>query len=113
MGNFMEPWEPGEERESTLVFIGKNLNREELKKEFEACLVTPESLEEKKKKLRFAVGDKVKCNTGDVWPDGEVVALMYRDNGMPPGMVAPYQVKLANGSLIYAPADDNDVIRKA
>ena len=40
-GNFMEEWEADEPRESKLVFIGKNLNREELRKAFEACAATP------------------------------------------------------------------------
>jgi len=38
---------------------------------------------------------------------------MYRDDGMPPGMVAPYQVKLDSGDLIYAPEDSDELIRKA
>lgn len=72
-GNFMERWEPGEKRESKLVFIGKNLNRDELQKAFAACLITPESQEAKKKALRFAVGQRVKCKTGgDEWSAGEV-----------------------------------------
>jgi len=51
--------------------------------------------------------------TGKGWDDGEVVAHLYRDEYMPPGMVAPYQIKLANGNLIYAPADDDRCIRRA
>ena len=43
----------------------------------------------------------------------QVVALMYREDFMPPGMVAPYQIKLDKGDLIYAPADEDDIIRKA
>ena len=112
-GDFMEPWEPGETRESKLVFIGKNLDRAELTKSFEACKATPEAEEARKKALRFQVGSRVECNTGGgSWSPGKVVALMYRDDGMPSGMVAPYQVQLDNGDLIYAPADDAEVIRK-
>ena len=113
-GNFMEPWEPDEPRESKLVFIGKNLNKEELTKAFHACSASKEAQEKRLKMLRFALGDKVQCKTGpNQWSDGEVVELMYRDEQMPPGMVAPYQVKLASGSLIYAPADEEELIRKA
>jgi G3E family GTPase len=113
-GNFDEKWKPEEERQSKLVFIGKNLDHAALKEGFAACIVTPEVLEKKKKTLRFAMGDTVECKTGEGWSKGEIVALMYRDEYMPPGMVAPYQVKLAsNGSLIYAPADSNDLVRKA
>ena len=92
---------------------GKNLDHEALKKAFAACEVTPELLEKKRKMLRFGVGDKVKCNTGNGWQAGEVVALMYRDEYMPPGMTAPYQVQIDGGSLIYAPADTDELIRKA
>ena len=39
---------------------------------------------------------------------------MYRDSSMPPGMVAPYQVKLLDGGdLIYVPADEDAVCKKA
>jgi hypothetical protein len=36
---------------------------------------------------------------------------MYRDDFMPPGLVAPYQVELPDGTLIWAPEDDDDFIR--
>ena len=114
-GNFdeEEKWAPGEPRSSKLVFIGKNLDKAALKAAFSACAATPEALEKKKKSLRFAIGAKVQCNTGEGWQDGEVVQLMYRDEFMPPGMVAPYQVQLASGDLIYAPQDSDELIRKA
>lgn len=113
-GNFEEPWGPEEPHENKLVFIGKNLNREELKASFEACLVTPENMEKKKQSLRFAVGDAVQCRTGsNSWSKGKVVDLLYREEFMPPGMVAPYQVELEDGALIFAPRDEDPVIRKA
>ncbi len=34
------PWKEGEERTNSLIFIGRNLDREELNKGFEACLAT-------------------------------------------------------------------------
>jgi G3E family GTPase len=113
-GNFdeEETWKEGETRESKLVFIGKNLDKEALKSGFEKCAVTPELEEKKRKALRFAVGAKVECRTGEGWQKGEVAALMYRDEFMPQGVVAPYQVKLDSGSLIYAPHDDDALIRK-
>jgi len=112
-GNFDEEWAPDEVRESKLVFIGKNIDHEALKAAFTACAVTEESKEKKLKALRFGIGSKVECNTGSGWKKGEVVKLMYREDGMPPGMVAPYQVQLENGGCIYAPADQDEVIRKA
>jgi len=115
-GNFEEPWGADEPRRSKLVFIGKNLDKDALTKAFEACLATPERREKKLKALRFNVGDKVQCKTGSGkkgWTNGEVVALMYRDDSMAPGAAAPYQVKLDNGDLIYAPLDEDRLIRKA
>ena len=113
-GNFdEEKWQPDEKRCSKLVFIGKNLNHAELKAGFDACIATPEQQEKKKKAMRFAIGDRVSCNTGGGWQPGAVATLMYRDEYMPPGMVAPYQVKLDSGGLIYAPQDTDELIRKA
>jgi len=114
-GDWDGEWDEDEKRESKLVFIGKNLDKQELTKSFAACLETEERATKKRKSLRFAVGDKVECNTDEGWKTGEVMQLMFRDEDwdMPPGMVAPYQVKCADGSLIYAPADSEDLIRKA
>ena len=111
-GDFTEAWLPGEERTSKLVFIGKNLDHAALKAAFAACLITPEMKEKKLKSLRFGIGDKVQCKTGAGWSKGTVVQLMWRGPGMPPGMVAPYQVELESGDLIYAPHDDDQLIRK-
>lgn len=67
--------------------------------------------------LRFTVGDRVECRverkTGCYkWTCGTIVALEYRDSQMPSGMVAPYQVELDDDEgLIYAPKDDDRVIR--
>merc|ERR1711937_214451 len=55
-GTFDEEWGPDEVRDSKLVFIGKNLNKEALKSGFAACAATPELDAEKKKKLRFKIG---------------------------------------------------------
>jgi len=112
-GNFQDNWEDDETRESKLVFIGKNLEHDKLRAAFKACAATEEKKKEKEAALRFKMGDKVKCNTGEGWKVGEVVALMYRDDYMPPGVVAPYQVKLDDGNCIYAPADEDELIRKA
>ena len=112
-GDFDEAWTSGETRQSKLVFIGKNLDHAELKAAFAACAVTDDSRQKKLKSLRFGVGDKVECNTGGSFQKGEVKSLMYREEGMPPGMVAPYQVKLQSGSMIYVPEDTDGFVRKA
>jgi hypothetical protein len=70
------------------------------------------SFYETKKSLRYGVGDRVTCNKGGQWSMGTVVRLMYRHNRMPPNMFHPYQIKLDDGELIYAPADRDAVIQK-
>jgi len=119
--SFDQPWGADETRENKLVFIGKNLDKTELDEKFKQCILTPEKIEEKKQKflkevqsLRFRVGDKVECNTGN-WSKGEVVAVLYRERGIRSALgegIAPYQIKLDNGPLIFAPMDDDRVIRK-
>merc|ERR1740121_1087124 len=112
-GDFGERWGEDEPRASKLVFIGKNLDPKALAERFNACLATPENLKKRIEALRFDIGDKVLCNTGDdEWTSGTIVAHMYRDDLMPPGMVAPYQIMLDDdGGLIWAPADVDCVIR--
>ena len=62
--------------------------------------------------LRFAVGDRVRCCVApDQWAGGRVARLWYREDAWPVERVAPYQVALDDGELIFAPADDDDVIR--
>ena len=62
--------------------------------------------------LRFGVGDPVRCKVSATqWKRGTVVALHYREDPWPEDMVAPYQVQLNNGPLIYAPQDDDECIR--
>ena len=115
-GDFDQAWAEGEPRQSKMVFIGKNLDANALAASFNACLATAENLTKKADALRFGVGDLVECQTGAAqWGQGTVVALMYRDETMPPGVVAPYQVKLADetGRLIWAPDDDLTTIRAA
>jgi len=38
-GDYISPWKPGEPRQSKMVFIGKDLNRPQLRRGFEACQV--------------------------------------------------------------------------
>jgi G3E family GTPase len=113
-GSFQEDevWGKDEVRESKLVFIGKNLQKEALKGGFAACLASPEIDEQKRQELRFAVGDKVECATRDGWQKGEVVLHLYRHPSLPQGEVAPYQVRLDAGGLVCAPKDTNLYIRK-
>ena len=117
-GDFDEPWRADEPRKSKLVFIGRNLDGQALAARFNACLATPDNLASKAAALRFAVGARVACKVGGRWTPGTVVAHLYRDVHMRPGMVAPYQIELdekePDGSphLIWAPFDDDRVIRE-
>mmetsp|Transcript_12482 Transcript_12482/g.31689 ORF Transcript_12482/g.31689 Transcript_12482/m.31689 type:complete len:430 (-) Transcript_12482:289-1578(-) len=110
-GDFDEPWQKGETRESKFVFIGKNLDHDELREGFQACVLTPELIAKRKRELRFAVGDEVECYTGEGWLPGKVTKQLYRNDYMPPGLTAPYQIKLDKGELIWAPEDDDRFIR--
>ena len=42
-GDYITPWKEGEKRESRIVFIGRNLNRPQLRRGFEACQVAEEA----------------------------------------------------------------------
>ena len=61
--------------------------------------------------LRFKLGDRVVCQCG-TWQPGTIVKMFYVQRNFPPGKCAPYQVKLDDGRLIYAPADADNVVRE-
>jgi len=62
--------------------------------------------------LRFAAGDAVRCRVSQTgWARGHIVALQYREKDWPAGWHAPYQIELEDGGLIFAPADDDQLIR--
>ena len=112
-GRFTEAWAPDEERRCKLTFIGKNLDHAALRQGFEDCLANEASYTKLKESFRFGVGNAVECNTGDGWVRGTVVVLLYREEGMHPSFLAPYQVKLDDGGLIYCPADADTCVRQA
>ena len=62
---------------------------------------------------RFSVGETVEAFTSNGWAKGQVVALNYREDEWPEGQVAPYQIMLESGALIFAPLDEDRVVRKA
>jgi hypothetical protein len=125
-GEFDGAWDPDEERESRVVFIGKNLDEDALRSGFRKCTTSPEIEEEKKKQLRFGEGDCVECATSlcrteawepagkePGWDKGKVVALMQREEVMPNGVSAAYKVQLDKGDFIFVRADTEELIRKA
>ncbi len=60
--------------------------------------------------LRFAVGDRVQADVGDGWAPATVVATWYREDEWPVACRAPYQMRLDQGPLIYAPVDGESFV---
>jgi len=94
-GTFMTPWKKKEKRVNKFVFIGRNLDVEQLQLEFSECRAETS--------LRFAPGSTVFCNVAEGFTEGKV--LRHWDEGN------AYRVRLYNGTEIWAPIDTNDFIR--
>ena len=69
--------------------------------------------------LRFHTGEPVECNLGPDrgWARGKVIRLFYREEEMPEGFCAAYQVRLDRkgkdrGQLIFCPKDEDGLIRR-
>jgi len=112
-----DPWGADEPRECKLVFIGKGLDAKEFAAGFNSCLATPENYARKAAALRFAVGDPIECIVDDpnAWERGWIVSQLYRDEEMPPGVLAAYEIQLENdppGDTTYCVPDDPRVIRE-
>ena len=118
-GTFTEEWGEVESRNCKFTFIGKHLDHEALRAGIMECLATPELEQKRLDALRFKIGDRVECNTGEpVWAKGTIIQLMYRQEDFPPGEVVPYQIELdvkgdGGDGYIFAPADINELIRAA
>jgi len=69
-----------------------------------------------KQALRFGVGQRVECNTGGRgecrWMSGTITDTNYTESHFVAGFTAPYQIRLDNGTFIFAPLDEDDTIRK-
>ena len=112
IGGFTTPWREGEQRESRLTFIGKSLDKAALQRGFESCIDTPENVATRLAslgmgRLRFSVGDAVRCCYSRAWVAGTVVKLAHWAGRS----MCPYQVELRDGTLIYAPHDTDAFIR--
>ena len=110
------PW-AGDEQKSEIVIIGQGLDEATLRRDLDEALCTDAELDEMEQRvevgggLRYAVGTSVECNVGgDQWMRGTVVALDYVEEGW--DQPAPYQVELEDGTLIFAPIDEDWVIRR-
>jgi len=111
-GAFDSRWGDDEDRVSKIVFIGKNLDHDELRSGFTACLYSEERAQRKLENLRFQVGDEVECKFAGGWRKGTIVQRMFRarmQGGL--GTVAPYMIRLLNGPRMLCPTDSEDFIR--
>lgn len=88
------PWKEGETRECRFVFIGRDLDQEELQKGLMDC---------KAEELRFNVGDTVYANIGE-FTEGRILKCWDEGN--------PYRVEIQNPerSNVWVPIDNNDYV---
>jgi len=93
-GKFSGKWGEDEARESTFVFIGKDLNLKLLNEGFKACRQTDE--------LRFTVGTLVEANVGR-YEKGVVIEQWDEGNA--------YRIRLKGGREIWAPVDIDVYVR--
>eukprot|EP01036_Dinobryon_divergens_P035033 gene35033-45352_t len=105
-GGFVyDQWRPDEKRENIFVFIGRDLNKEELIKGFMSCQCSVE--------LRFNVGDHILANVGK---DHELAD----EDGFVPGVILqlwdegnPYRVELQDKEKtnVWGPIDEDEFIK--
>ena len=56
---------------------------------------------------------RVKCFVGgNKWAPGRIIKLHHHEASFEPGFFAPYQIRLDDGGLIYAPEDRDTCIRE-
>ena len=60
--------------------------------------------------LRFPIGTRVECNCG-AWKAGTIVRHFYTQSTFGEDKCVPYQVQLDEGRLIFAPKDEDEVVR--
>ena len=105
-GGFVyDQWRPDEKRENIFVFIGRDLNKEELINGFMSCQCSAE--------LRFKVGDRILANVGrdhaladgDGFVPGVILKLWDEGN--------PYRVELQDEekSNVWGPIDEDEFIK--
>ena len=119
---FTMVWEEGGRGVFALPYAPEELDREEMKEVFpdEPTLAAWKAGKRArwppKPPLRFEIGDRVDCRVGPHpvkgWAPGRVIRLNYSEPNWPPNMMAPYQIALHDGRLIFAPQDSDLVIRE-
>merc|ERR1712238_299446 len=82
------------------AFVGSELQKRKLQKDLP--------------KLRFKVKQRVECNMGgQKWMKGTVVKLWVLQNNSGEYAYSPYQVRLDDGTVVYAPQDHEMIIKAA
>jgi len=92
-GDFAAEW-GDQERKSVFCFIGKNLQKMDLKQKFMNCVAAP---------LRFKIGTPVEANVAAGFTLGKVIRQWDEGHA--------YRVKLCTGVDVWAPIDDDRFIR--
>jgi G3E family GTPase len=93
-GSFSERWKPNEKRENKFCFIGRNLNREQIIKDFRDATLT--------KPPRFTVGDSVYASVEGGWKKGKIVRVWEE------GMV--YRIRIDRND-VHAPLDEDAFVQ--
>ena len=62
-------------------------------------------------KLKYEVGDVVKCKYEDDWVNGVVGQVWYREELWETGKYMPYQVLLVNGKIMLVEHDTEELIK--
>ena len=90
------PWKEGEARECRFVFIGRDLDHEELQSGLMEC---------RAEELRFNVGDTVYANIGE-FTEGKILECWDEGN--------PYRVEIQNEekSNVWVPIDSDEYVRR-
>ena len=75
--------------------------------------VTDPVMDMEQQQLRFGEGQRVECNMGEAgWVKGTIDSLWHRQNGWGSRGPAPYSIATDDGGSIFAPRDDDGLIRE-
>ena len=90
LGMEHQPWGEHEKRINKFCFIGKNLDKDQMISDLKECIFDgkpPEPGPVPTRKLKYKVGDRVKCKMNQ-WEQGTIVQLWYREELWESGFVA-------------------------
>lgn len=114
LGMKHKPWQEDENRISKFCFIGKNLDKDQMINDLKRCIFNdtrPEPGPVPTDKLKYEVGDVVKCKYEDDWVNGVISQVWYREDLWETGKYMPYQVLLVNGKIMLVEHDTEELIK--